>query len=209
MRSIVDHFMAIACFVLAAGCVNAADLPQKFDPARDAAADVAYATSLAREQGKRVIVDVGGEWCVWCHIMDRFIAANPDVRALIDTHYVWLKVNFSKENENAGLLGRWPKVEGYPHLFVLDAGGNVLHSQDTGELEAGKSYDKRKFLDMLRKWAPPGRTTVSEVQPARRDALHLRHPGVAPPTPTGYAGLSRGAGALYAQRPRDVFPDER
>ena len=115
-------------------------LPDTFDPARDAAKDLAAALALARAQGKRVIVDVGGEWCVWCHIMDRFIAANPDVRALIDTHYVWLKVNFSKANENAALLGRWPKVEGFPHLFVLDAGGNVLHSQDTGKLEAGKSY---------------------------------------------------------------------
>ncbi len=158
MRSIITRFLALAWLALVVSSSNAADLPAKFDPSRDAAADVAYATSLAKEQGKRVIVDVGGEWCVWCHIMDRFIAANPDVRALIDAQYVWVKVNFSKENENPALLGRWPKVEGYPHLFVLDANGNVLHSQDTGKLEAGKSYDKRKFLDMLRKWAPPGRT---------------------------------------------------
>ncbi|HKU86597.1 MAG TPA: thioredoxin family protein [Casimicrobiaceae bacterium] len=161
MRSIVTRFIGLAWLALAASSANAADLPRKFDASRDAATDVAYATTLAKEQGKRVIVDVGGEWCVWCHIMDRFIAANPDVRALIDANYVWLKVNFSKENENSALLGRWPKVEGYPHLFVLDAGGNVLHSQDTGELEAGKSYDKRKFLDMLRKWAPPGRTAAA------------------------------------------------
>ena len=156
MRSIAN-LIALAWLPLAVSSANAADLPAKFDPSRDAAADIAYATSLAKEQGKRVIVDVGGEWCVWCHIMDRFIAATPDVRALIDAQYVWVKVNFSRENENAALLGRWPKVEGYPHLFVLDAGGKVLHSQDTGKLEAGKSYDKRKFLDMLRKWAPPGR----------------------------------------------------
>ena len=158
MRSIATNLLSLAWLALAASVANGADLPAKFDPSRDAVADVAYATSLAREQGKRVIVDVGGEWCVWCHVMDRFIAANPEVRALIDAHYVWLKVNFSKENENAALLGRWPKVEGYPHLFILDVRGNVLHSQDTGKLEAGKSYDKRKFIDMLRKWAPPGRT---------------------------------------------------
>ena len=158
MRPAITHFVALAWFALAGSLANAADLPAKFDPLRDGAADVAYATSLAKQQGKRVIVDVGGEWCVWCHIMDRFIAPNPEIRALIDTHYIWLKVNFSKENENAALLGRWPKVEGYPHLFVLDASGKLLHSQDTGKLEAGKSYDKQKFIDMLRKWAPGGRT---------------------------------------------------
>src|SRR5690349_2732128 len=57
-------------------------LPQKFDPKRDAAADVAAAVSLASRTGKRVIVDVGGEWCSWCHIMDAFFASHPDLAAL-------------------------------------------------------------------------------------------------------------------------------
>ncbi len=87
--------------------------------------------------------------------MDRFIAANADVRAAIDASYVWVKVNFSKENRNEALLRRWPKVAGYPHLFVLDGSGALLHSQNTGELEARKGYDKAKFIAMLRAWAPP------------------------------------------------------
>lgn len=129
-------------------------LPLKFDPARDAAGDIAHAVALARAQGKRVIVDVGGEWCTWCHILDRFIDANADVRSLVDANYVWVKVNFSKENRNESLLSRWPKIAGYPHLFVLDGSGALLHSQDTGVLEAGDGYDKRKVIDMLRRWAP-------------------------------------------------------
>lgn len=51
----------------------AQDLPAKFDPARDPAKDVAAAATTA--QGKRVIVDVGGQWCAWCHILDRDTAA--------------------------------------------------------------------------------------------------------------------------------------
>ena len=136
----------------------AADLPSKFDPSRDAAADVAHATSLAKEQGKRVIVEVGGEWCTWCHIMDRFIKANADVRALLDANYVFVKLNFSKQNENKAVLSRWPEIDGYPHLFILDGDGALVHSQNTAALEAGKSYDKRKFIDMLKTWAPPGKT---------------------------------------------------
>ena len=113
---------ALFLFVFAFPAIaHAADLPSKFDPARDAAADVAHAVAIAKAQGKRVIVDVGGEWCTWCHIMDRFIAANDNVRSLIDAHYVWVKVNYSKQNPNDALLARWPKVAGYPHLFVLDA----------------------------------------------------------------------------------------
>jgi thiol:disulfide interchange protein len=130
---------------------------EKFDPARDADADVAQAVALAHAQGKRVIVDVGGEWCTWCHIMERFIGARPDVRALIDARYVWVKVNVSPENRNEALLSRWPGITGYPHLFVLDADGTLLHSQDTAVLEAGKGYDQAKFLALLRRFATPGR----------------------------------------------------
>lgn len=152
MSSFRSVVAAVALLALVRG-VFAADLPSKFDPSRDAAADVAEAVALAKAQGKRVIVDVGGEWCTWCHIMDRFIAGDADVRALIDAKFVWVKVNFSRQNANEALLSRWPRVAGYPHLFVLDADGTLVHSQNTGELEGGRSYDKARFLAFLDRWA--------------------------------------------------------
>ena len=142
----------IAVVVFACACAKQ-EFPQKFDPARDAASDVANAVALAKAQGKRIIVDVGGEWCSWCHILDGFVASNDDVKSLVDSRYVWVKVNYSKENKNEAYLSRWPPVAGYPHLFVLDADGTLLHSQDTGELEAGKSYDKAKFVAFVERWA--------------------------------------------------------
>jgi thiol:disulfide interchange protein len=138
---------------LCATFASAQDLPTKFDPKRDAAADLATALSIAKAQNKRVLVDVGGEWCSWCHILDRYIASHDDVRTLRDKHYVWLKVNWSPDNKNEALLSRWPKVKGYPHLFVLDASGKLLHSQNTGELEAGKDYDPAKMLAFFRQFS--------------------------------------------------------
>jgi thiol:disulfide interchange protein len=150
------RFLAVACALAVAHRVEAATetapLPVKFDPSRDASRDVEAALQLARTTNRRVLVEVGGEWCVWCHIMDRFFTANPDVKTLRDARFVWLKVNYSKENSNEALLARWPKVAGYPHLYVIDTDGRVLHSQDTSALEAGKTYDVaafRKFLDRV------------------------------------------------------------
>ncbi len=150
--------LLVAGLLLAFSTVGAAQsLPSKFEPGRDAAADVATAAAQAKAQGKRVLVDVGGEWCSWCHILDRFVAANADVQSLRDANYVWVKVNWSKENKNEALLARWPKIQGYPHLFVLDGDGRLLHSQDTGALESGKDYDHAKLIAFLKAWAPAGR----------------------------------------------------
>ena len=159
--------LAVALLVFAAGAARASALPDTFDPARDAAADVAHAVALASAQGKRVIVDVGGEWCIWCHILDRFIAANEDVRSLIERDYVWVKVNFSRENRNAALLSRWPKIPGYPHLFVLDARGALVHSQDTSVLESGRGYDHDRFVAMLERYAAHARPGAVQERATR------------------------------------------
>ena len=135
------RLVTTALFLMLAPAGFAQALPAKFHPSRDAAADVALAIATARSQGKRVMVEVGGEWCSWCKLLDRFIADNADVQASLDANYVFVKVNYSPENKNAALLSRWPKVVGYPHLFVLDTDGKLLLSQNTGELEAGKDYD--------------------------------------------------------------------
>ncbi len=129
-------------------------LPRDFDPDRDAAHDLDSALRIARASGRNVLVDVGGEWCSWCHIMDRFFAADPELDKLRDRNFVWLKINFSKQNPNEALLRRWPKIEGYPHLFVLDSTGRLLHSQDTSVLESGRSYDAAAMYAFLVKWAP-------------------------------------------------------
>ena len=152
MKLVLKFFFAAAMAWACAQGALAQTLPVKFDPARDAAADVATAASMAKSQRKRVLVDVGGEWCPWCHILDRFIAANGDVKTLMDDNYVWVKVNWSPQNKNEALLSRWPKVKGYPHLFVLDGDGTLLHSQNTDALEAGDSYDKDKVLGFLREF---------------------------------------------------------
>ena len=156
MRKSSILILALALSLCAAA--RAADLPMRFDPARDAATDVAQAIAMARADGKHVIVDVGGEWCSWCHILDRFIASHAELHALINSRYVWVKVNVSKENRNQAFLARWPRIEGYPHLFILDADGRLVHSQDTGVLESGKSYDEARFAAMLRRWSASGVT---------------------------------------------------
>ncbi|MFZ1518991.1 MAG: thioredoxin family protein [Ignavibacteriaceae bacterium] len=125
---------------------------EKFDPARNSFDDLKAAVELANKSNKRIILDVGGEWCIWCHRIDAFMHDTKEIKSLLDENFIVLKINYSKENKNEDFLSQYPKVEGYPHFFVLDKNGNLLHSQNTGDLEKDKDYDTDKFLAFLNKW---------------------------------------------------------
>jgi thiol:disulfide interchange protein len=128
----------------------------KFNPSADPVKDLEVAVDEARRTQRRIILDVGGEWCSWCHTLDRFYAAHADLMALREMDFVWLKVNWSPENQNRAFLSRYPAIKGYPHLFVLGADGKLLHSQDTSLLEQGSSYNLDTMFEFLKKWAPEG-----------------------------------------------------
>jgi len=125
---------------------------KKFDPNRNPKLDLKTAVDYAKSVNKRIILDVGGEWCIWCHRIDAFMDSTKEVKDYIEKHYVVLKINFSKENKNEKFLSKYPEIQGYPHFFVLDKDGKLLHSQNTGDLEKAKGYDKDKFLQFLKKW---------------------------------------------------------
>ena len=126
----------------------------KFDPGREPSKDLQNAIAEAQKLNKNIILDVGGDWCVWCHRIDAFIESHEDINNFLHKNYVIMKVNYSLENKNKAFLSDYPKISGYPHFFVLDKDGRLLHSQDTGKLEEGKDYNPQKFMTFLEVWAP-------------------------------------------------------
>lgn len=128
---------------------------EKFDSKANPKTDLEAAIARAKRENKRIVLDVGGEWCGWCREMDDFLIRHAELNRLREENYVWLKVNFSEENENREFLAAYPQIKGYPHLFVLEKDGKFLFSKDTVQLEdGGKSYNLQKFADFLNEYAP-------------------------------------------------------
>jgi hypothetical protein len=53
--------------------------------------DAAFAR--ARAEDKPILLDVGAVWCHWCHVIDRESYENPEIAAIINEHYVPVKVD--------------------------------------------------------------------------------------------------------------------
>ena len=127
--------------ILAAAVSPALAAEKPFDPGRDAAADLQAAMSRAKAERKNILLDVGGNWCPWCLLLERTIASDAELHAESEKNYVLLHVNFSRENENRELLARYPKAQGYPAWYVLSPEGRLLKAEDTSELEATHKID--------------------------------------------------------------------
>lgn len=125
----------------------------KYDAKRDASKDLQSATAEAGRTQKRVLIEVGGDWCVWCKIMDDFYLSHRDLADLRDANFVVVKIYFGPGNSNAEVFSRFPRVNTFPYLFVLDQDGKLLKGKRTGEMESGNSYNLKKFAAFLNDWA--------------------------------------------------------
>jgi hypothetical protein len=51
------------------------------------------AFAAARAANKPMLLDIGAVWCHWCHVMDRESYDDPDVAAIVNEHYIAVKVD--------------------------------------------------------------------------------------------------------------------
>ena len=51
------------------------------------------AFAAARGENKPMLLDIGAVWCHWCHVMDRESYDDPDVAAIVNEHFIAVKVD--------------------------------------------------------------------------------------------------------------------
>lgn len=125
---------------------------QVYDEQRNPFNDANAALALAKKTNRNVLIEIGGNWCTWCHKMDAFLLKNPNVYQALHSKYVLLKVNVSDINENDDFMKALPPVLGYPHMYVSTASGKMLLSKDTAELQDNDGYSTKYWLDFLQQW---------------------------------------------------------
>jgi thiol:disulfide interchange protein len=172
-RIALKLFFALAVFLLAAMSTSAKLLhksapapppspgPANYQPVnvydmkRDPAKDLQDAIAAATQTKKHILLEVGGDWCVYCNIMDTTFDSHPALKRVRDANYVTVKINYSKENPNDSFLSHYPRIVDYPHFFVLDSKGVLVHSQPTHPFEHGTKYNVSKIDVFLKKWSEP------------------------------------------------------
>lgn len=131
-----------------------------YHPDADAKQELKSAIAEAKANSKHVLVMVGGNWCRWCRMFEKFIAKDRDengkIDSIINNGFVFLHINYSKENKNLEVLSSlsFPQRFGFPVFLVLDANGTRLHTQNSAYLEEGEGYSVEKTINFLNHWNP-------------------------------------------------------
>ena len=150
--SLLTAQMALAATFIESGT----ELPEYslgYDPERNPFDDGRDALALAKSTDRLVMIEVGGDWCRWCLVLDNFMQKNRAVHEKLHENFVLLKVNTSDANENTEFLAGLPRTNGYPHVFISRSDGGLIGSTDLTRLGGQRhDYDEQRFLAFLQHW---------------------------------------------------------
>lgn len=160
MRALLLVVAASLAVVAVGGCdkaeINKAlGRYRAYDPKANGKEQIATAVATAKAQNKRVLVQFGGNWCVFCEALDKLIEGTPDLKALHDK-YVAIHVDAGNNPDLDEVYGK-PYAHGFPVLLVLDGDGKLLHTQPSTAFQSPTSvgHDPKGVRAFLSEWAGP------------------------------------------------------
>jgi thioredoxin-related protein len=131
-----------------------------YDTKADGEKQIEEALKIAKAENKRVLLQLGANWCVWCHQLHKLFKENERIAARLKESYVLVLIDVDSLDDgtkhNAKVNEKYgdPIQHGLPVLVLLDADGTQLTTQNTEPWEVEDHHDPEKVLAFLDKWAP-------------------------------------------------------
>ena len=132
-------------------------LPKPYHPEENAEAKIAALIKQAQKENKNIMIQAGGNWCIWCLRFNNFVQTTPELKKQVDDNYVYYHLNYSPDNKNEKIFAKYGNPGdkyGYPVFIVLDKNGKQIHTQDSSILEEGKGYSMEKVKKFFDDWKP-------------------------------------------------------
>ena len=171
LRAFVLNLAAVAALLLLGSHGTAAattpkvhiaalsDLPieemRPYDETANADAVVNGAFARARKSHKRVLIDLGGNWCGDCIILDNVMQL-PEVKSFVDAHYEAVSVDVGRFDRNLEIPARFgitKRLEGVPSVLIATPDGRLVNAGHTAALVDARSMTPQAIADWIAQWA--------------------------------------------------------
>lgn len=152
----MKRYLLLLCAALVCMVCTQAQVKKVYDEGIDPMEQIDKAVAQARQNGKFVVCQLGGNWCPWCLRFADFIQKDTAVARVVNDNFVYIHVNYPRRGAAKSLMQRLgnPGRFGFPVMVVLDGQGKLLHIQDSSFLEEGKGYNPEKVLRFFANWTP-------------------------------------------------------
>ena len=131
-------------------------LPYHYDEKVDAGRQVEAARAKAAREGKRLLIDFGGNWCPDCRILAATID-QTELKRFIDSKFVFVAVDIGGKDrgKNQSVGARYGlKVQGVPALVVVDPKTDkVLNRDQITALADARNMSPQGLADYIARWA--------------------------------------------------------
>jgi thiol:disulfide interchange protein len=127
-----------------------------YDEHADADAAVATAFARARKSHKRVLIDLGGNWCGDCVVLANVMQL-PEMKPFLAAHYEIVSVDVGRFDKNLQIPARFgirKRLAGVPSLLIVEPDGKTLvDAQEVSALADARHMTPQGLSDWLAKWA--------------------------------------------------------
>lgn len=131
-------------------------LPLPYDESANADQAVAAARARALTAHKRLLIDLGGNWCLDCRILAGTMRL-PEIAAFVAAHYEVVTVDVGRFDKNGQIAARYGirgRLAGVPAVLIVDPRTDRL--VDAGHetaLSDARSMTPQALADWLARWA--------------------------------------------------------
>jgi len=119
----------------------------------DTAVDAAFAR--AKRSGKRVLIDLGGNWCGDCIVLANLMQL-PELKPFLAAHFEIVSVDVGRFDKNLQIPARFGitgRLEGVPAVIIADADGKFVNAGHITALADARHMTPQAIADWLAQWA--------------------------------------------------------
>ena len=131
-------------------------LPLPYAEGADADAAIAAAKARALKSHRRLLIDLGGNWCLDCRLLAGTVEL-PEVRRFVDRHFEVVTVDIGRWDKNRqvsehyGIPGR---LAGVPALLIVDPRTDrLINKGHETALSDARSLTPQALADWLAQYA--------------------------------------------------------
>src|SRR5690348_11734128 len=131
-------------------------LPYPYDEKADASAAVDKALARAKASGKRVLIDMGGNWCGDCRILAATLES-PEMKAFVNRNFEMVSVDVGRFDKNLQVPARYgitTRLEGVPAILIVDpkTGQQLVSKAQVADLADARHMAPQDLANWLAKY---------------------------------------------------------